>query len=92
MTFDQQVIEPLHDLAAEVLEKRQYSRLTIVTNYLSVLSSGQWNRLGSDERVLFVKKMASDFHARAWDDWDWNGDGAYSRVAEMISHQSRVAP
>ena len=92
MTFDQRIIDPLHELAGELLEKRQYARLATVAHYISTLSGGQWNRLGSEKRVLFVEKMASDFHPRAWDDWDWDATGAFSRVADMINLQGRVAP
>tara|TARA_R110002049_G_scaffold96479_1_gene236146 strand:- start:127 stop:405 length:279 start_codon:yes stop_codon:yes gene_type:complete len=90
MAFDQDIMSPLHDLATELLAKRQYGRLAIVTHYLSVVSAGQWDRLGSDERKLFVDKMASDFHARAWDDWEWDAGGALSRLKGLIGAQVRA--
>jgi len=90
MAFDQDITKLLHDLAAELLDKRQYGRLATVTHYLSVLSEGQWDRLGTDERKLFVDKMALDFHIKAWDDWDWNADGSFSRVIELIEFQRRA--
>jgi len=90
MAFDHDITNPLHDLAAELLAKRQYGRLVTVTHYLSVLSTGQWSRPGSDEQKLFVDKMASDFHPRAWDDWEWDTDGALSRLIELIVAQVRA--
>lgn len=90
MKFDQDIIEPLHSLAAEVLDHRQHRRLAIVTHYLSVLSSGQWDRLGTDERKHFLDKMAMDFHFRAWDDWQQTSSDSYSRVTELIGFQSRA--
>lgn len=90
MIFDQDIIEPLHCLASELLEKRQYGRLAAVSHYLSVLSAGQWNRLGIDERKLFIEKMAVDFHVRAWDDWTWGADNAFARVIELIGCQERA--
>ena len=88
--FDQDIIEPLHKLAAEVLSERMYGRLATVTHYLAVLSAGQWDRLGTDERKLFVDKMAMDFHLRAWDDWHRHSGDPLSRVIELIGLQSRA--
>ena len=91
MRFDHDIIEPLHSLAAEVLDQRQYRRLATVTHYLSVLSSGQWDRLATDERKLFVDKMAMDFHVRAWDDWVRTSGDSFSRVIDLIGFQRPTA-
>ena len=89
MTFDERVIPILHDLASELLDEKLYGRLAIVSRYLDLFSAGQWSRLGSDERIMFIDKMGTDFHFRAWDDWELGKGSSYSRLSELLYHQKR---
>lgn len=90
MAFDNDIMKPLHDLACDLLERRMYGRLAMVTHYLSVLNAGQWSRLGTDERMHFLDKMAMDFGVRAWDDWERTVGDPLSCVIELIGFQSRA--
>ncbi|MDX1681161.1 MAG: hypothetical protein R3242_10570 [Akkermansiaceae bacterium] len=90
MNFAESISEPMHALASEVLEARNYARLKIVSQYLAVLEAGQWSRLGSDERELFLNKMNQDFHPRAWDDWSYDQDDSYRKVIDLIESAMRA--
>jgi hypothetical protein len=72
-----------------MLQSQQYGRLAKVSRYLGLFSDGQWNRLGNDERILFIEKMDNDFNFRAWDDMEAKAGGAYSRLTELLYHQKR---
>jgi len=66
-----------------------YGRLSMVASLLAGFSGGGWPRLGDDERATFVKQMATDFHARAWDDWDYT-DKTLSTIQELIHAEQRA--
>jgi hypothetical protein len=89
MSFDQRIMPHLHALAAVLLAQKMYGRLSAVTSVLAVFSAGGWSRLGHDERAVFVKRMATDFHARAWDDWDYT-DKTFSTIQELIYAEQRA--
>ena len=79
----------LHALAGVLLAQKMYGRLSMVTSLLAGFSGGGWARLGEDERAAFVKQMATDFHARAWDDWDYT-DKTFSTIKELIYAEERA--
>ena len=54
---------------------------------LDQFSSGTWNQLEEDQRERFLTKLETDFHVRAWDDWNWNEGSACSRVGALIAHE-----
>lgn len=83
------MIPPLEELAAQLLPLKQYARLHIVAELLDVFSSGAWNRIEDDEKERFVQKLERDFHMRAWDDWDWSSESAFSRVHSLIALQAK---
>ena len=87
--FDQQMVPHLHALAASLLERKMYRRLSMVASLLVGLSSGGWQRLGDEEQTDFVKRMANDFHAKAWDDWDYT-DPAFSAINDLVHQQQRA--
>jgi len=79
----------LDALAAVLLAQKMYGRLSMVASLLAGFSGGGWTRLGDDERAAFVKQMASDFHVRAWDDWDYR-DPTLSAITELIHAEQRA--
>jgi len=89
MSFDQRMMPHLHALAAVLLAQKMYGRLSTVASLLAGFSGGGWPRLDDNERTAFVKKMADDFHVRAWDDWDFK-DGTLSRIQELIYAEQRA--
>jgi hypothetical protein len=89
MSFDQRMMPHLHALAAVLLEKKMYCRLSTVASLLAGFSGGGWPRLGDGERAAFVTQMADDFHVRAWDDWDL-GDTTLSTIRELIYAEQRA--
>jgi hypothetical protein len=83
------MVEPLEELAGQVLKLRQYHRLLLVAELLDVFSSGRWNRIEEEQKDRFLAKLELDFNIRAWDDWDISGGGAYSRIAALIAAESK---
>ena len=79
----------LHALAAVLLAQKMYGRLGTVTSLLAGFSGGGWPRLGDEERAAFVKQMATDFHPRVWDDWDYT-DKTLSTIQELIHAEQRA--
>jgi len=88
-SFPDRMIPPLEELAAHLLPLKQYARLHIVTELLDVFSSGGWDRIEEEEKERFVRKLERDFHMRAWDDWDWKPDSAFSHVHSLIAFQAK---
>jgi hypothetical protein len=57
----------------------------VIAELLDLFSSGAWDRLEDGNKETFLRKLETDFHIRAWDDWDWKADSAYSRVAALVA-------
>ena len=89
MSFDKRMMPHLHELALTLLAQKMYGRVSMVASLLAGFSGGGWQRLGDDERETFVKKMADDFHVRAWDDWDYK-DTTLSTIQELIYAEQRA--
>lgn len=89
MTFDQHIIPPLHELAESLLQDKFYTKLVMVSQYLSVFENDQWQRLGDEERFFFLEKMDNDFHYRAWDFIDNTKNTPYSRVKTLIQQAKK---
>jgi hypothetical protein len=88
-SFSDQMIRPLDELAGQVLRLKQYGRLHLVAELLAVFSSGAWDRLEEEEKKVFLGKLRSDFHVRAWDDWEFSADSALSRISALIAAESK---
>ena len=74
IAFDEEIMPLLHQLAGELLQNEEYTRLLTIAQYLSVFAAGQWQRLGNDERAFFLEKMDNDFHVDAWEDYSESND------------------
>jgi len=83
------MIPPLDELAHEVLRLKQYHRLHLISELLAIFSSGAWDRLAEEERRGFLGKLRTDFHIRAWDDWELKAEGAYFRIGTLIAAESK---
>ena len=89
MSFDQRMMPHLEALAAILLARKMYGRLSTVASLLAGFRCGGWQRLGDDERAAFVSRMADDFHVRTWDDWDYR-DSTLSTIQELIHAEQRA--
>ncbi len=79
----------LDELAHQVLELKQYARLEIVAGLLSMFSRGAWSEIEDDVKVLVLAQMEKDFHVRAWDDWEWGADGAFSKINTLVAAEQK---
>ena len=89
MSFDERIRPHLEALAAALLARKMYDRLSMVASLLAQFSSGAWQRVDDDLREAFVKQMADGFHVRAWDDWDGR-DSTLSTIRELIYAEQRA--
>ena len=89
-SFASKILPPLDALAGEVLRLKQYHRLHKISEFLDVFSSGQWDQQEDEIKRRFIKKMQTDFHVRAWDDWSWTDQSAYSELTSLIADEARA--
>lgn len=89
-SFAHRMIAPLDELACELLRLKQYGRLRLVSELLAIFSSGAWERLEEKHQRDFLGRLRTDFHVRAWDDWDLKDNGAFSRIAALIAAESKA--
>jgi len=88
-TFPEKMLPPLDELAAQLLPLKQYRRLHTVAELLDVFSTSAWSRIEESEKERFIQKLELDFHSRAWDDWDWKAESAYSRINTLIAAEAK---
>ena len=84
------MIEPLDALAHELLERKQYDRLRMVSELLSAFSRGAWDQIEDDVRRAMIERMERDFNVRAWDDWSMSVGTALARVVALVEAQKRA--
>jgi hypothetical protein len=89
MSFDEKITPHLETLAAALLARKMYDRLSMVASLLAQFRSGSWQRVDDDLRAAFVKQLADAFHVRAWDDWDYR-DSTLSAITELIYAEQRA--
>jgi hypothetical protein len=83
------MIPLLDELAHQVLDLKQYARLEIVAGLLSMFSRGAWTEIEDDVKVTVLAQIQKDLHVRAWDDWDWGADGAFSRINTLVAAEQK---
>ena len=84
------MLEPLEELAHDVLDRKQYDRLRTVSELLAAFSRGGWELIEEDVRRAMVERMEQDFHIRAWDDWAWTEGNALSRIRDLLASEKKA--
>ena len=54
-----------------------------------MFSRGTWAEIEDDAKVLVLAQMEKDFHVRAWDDWEWGPDGAFTKINALVAAEQK---
>ena len=84
------MLQHLDQLAHQLLDARQYSRLKLVTELLATFSQGAWSQVDEDVKKKILEQLQQDFHTRAWDDWEWSEDSSYGRIHALIAAEHKA--
>ncbi len=78
------MMEPLHELAHQLLESKQYDRLHQVSEVLAVLSRGAWETMEDDLKRKALIELEKTFHVRGWDDQVDPRGGPLDRIHQLL--------
>ena len=89
-SFPGRMLQPLDELAHQLLGVKNYPRLKLVSELLATFSQGAWSQLEEDVKRQILRQLQQDFHTRAWDDWEWSEDSPYGRIHAIISAEQKA--
>ena len=89
-SFPGRMLEPLDQLAHQLLDAKQYPRLKLVTELLASFSQAAWDQVEEDVKLKIIEQLQQDFHTRVWDDGEWSEDSPYGKIHNLISAEHKA--
>ncbi len=86
MPLPQKLHPALKRLAAKLIEAELYSYAASICDLLIACTTDRWDKISSEEQLLYMKQFTQIFDVRALGDTDFRSDEDFLQCSEILYH------